>query len=203
MRLPTLPRTPVGIAYVAALALSGLTSLALGGALWARASQLPSVILVRSDDDPRVVMPGIIPDALARDFARDFVGLLENYGPATVERNLAFLETRIAPQTFHEFRNMTVALKKLVQESKQASQLLFDGPAAATVVREKGRIEVVLRGSRRIYVENALLQEGKIAYRVALIPGEPSRENPTGLLVAGFAVRMGEERAKEEGQREK
>jgi hypothetical protein len=187
-RIP-LPKTPVGIAYVIALAGAILVALGLGGALWAKASAKPVVYLVTGNDDPKVVTPGVIPDALARDYARDFFATLETYVPATVEKNLAFLQTRIAPGAYHEFERFAQNLKKLVKDSKQTSQLFVEDPSTTTVLRDGKRIEVIFRALRRIYVENALLQEALAVYRLALVPGEPTRLNPTGLVVAGFSFK--------------
>ncbi len=190
MKKIDLPRTPVGIAYVAALVGAILVALGLGAALWAKARALPAVYLVQGNDDPKVVTPGVIPDTLARDFARDFVVILESYGPLTVEKNLSFLQARVAPKAYHEFDRFSANLKKLVKESKQASQLFVLDPSATLVLRDGKRVEVVLRTLRRIYVENALLQEARLVYRLALIPGEPSRDNPTGLVVAGWTFKV-------------
>jgi len=185
-----LPRTPVGIAYLTALVGAILLALGLGAALWAKAKALPAVYLVQGNDDPKVVTPGVIPDALARDVARDFVVTLETYGPITVEKNLAFLEARVAPKAYHEFDRFATNLKKLVKESKQASQLFVVDPSATMILRDGKRVEVILRTLRRIYVENALLQEARLVYRLALIPGEPTRDNPTGLVVAGWTFKV-------------
>jgi hypothetical protein len=185
-----LPRTPVGIVYVSALAGSLVVALLLGGALWAKASARPVVCLVTGNDDPKVVTPGVIPDALARDYARDFFVTLETYLPSTVERQLAFLSGRIAPGGFHEFARFASNLKRLVRESRQASQLFVQDPESGVVIRDGRRIEVVLRGIRRISVDGAQLQEARLVYRVALVAGEPVRENPTGLLVAGFTYKV-------------
>lgn len=185
-----LPRTPVGIAYLVALVGAILVALGLGAALWAKARALPAVYLVQGNDDPKVVTPGVIPDALARDFARDFVVTLETYGPITVERNLAFLQVRVAPKAYHEFDRFAANLKKLVKESKQASQLFVVDPAATMVLRDGKRVEVILRTLRRIYVDNAMLQEARLVYRIALIPGEPTRDNPTGLVVVGWTFKV-------------
>jgi hypothetical protein len=190
-----LPRTPVGVVYVAALAALFAVSAGLGAALWAKAKVPPAVYLVTGNDDPKVVTPGIIPDALARDFARDFVVTLETYGPTTVEKNLAFLTGRIAPRALHEFDRYGAHLKKLVKDAKQASQLLVRDPGAATVLRDGKRVEVILRTLRRIYVDNALLQEASLVYRLALLPGEPTRENPTGLAVSGWTTKLESEEA--------
>jgi hypothetical protein len=190
MKKLDLPRTPVGIAYVLALLGAILLALGLGAALWAKARAVPAVYLVQGNDDPKVVTPGIIPDPLARDYARDFVVTLETYGPATVERNLAFLHERIAPKAYHDFDRFAANLKNLVKESKQASQLYVLDPAQACVLRDGKRVEVILRTLRRIYVDNALLQEARMLYRIALLPAEPTRENPTGLLVAGWTTKV-------------
>ena len=199
MRTLDLPRTPVGRAYLAALAGAILVALGLGAALWAKAGMRPAVYLVQGNDDPKVVTPGVIPDALARDFARDFVVTLESYGPVNVERNLAFLQARVAPKAYHEFDRFAANMKRLVKESKQASQLFVVDPTATMVLRDGKRVEVVLRTLRRIYVEKALLQEARLAYRLALVPGEPTRDNPTGLVVAGWTFKV----EPMEGDREK
>jgi hypothetical protein len=115
---------------------------------------------------------------------------LETYGPSTVEKNLSFLETRVAPKAVHEFERYSANLKKLVKDSKQASQLSVPDPGAATVLRDGKRVEVILRTLRRIYVEHALLEEASLIYRLALLPGEPTRENPTGLVVAGWTTKL-------------
>jgi hypothetical protein len=185
-----LPKTPVGVAYVTALAGSVLVALGLAGALWAKAAARPAVYLVTGNDDPKVMTPGVIPDALARDYARDFFATLETYVPATVEKNLAFLQTRVAPEAYHEFERFAGNLKKLVKDSKQTSQLFVVDPSATTVMRDGKRVEIVFRAIRRIYVENALLQEASAVYRLAIVPGEPTRENPTGLVVAGFSFKV-------------
>jgi hypothetical protein len=190
MKKIDLPRTPVGIAYLTALVGAILLALGLSAALWAKAKALPAVYLVQGHDDPKVVTPGVIPDALARDFARDFVVTLETYGPITVEKNLAFLQARVAPKAYHEFDRFSANLRKLVKESKQASQLFVLDPAAMMVLRDGKRVEVILRTLRRIYVDSALLQEARLVYRIALIPGEPTRENPTGLVVAGWTFKV-------------
>lgn len=189
MKKIVLPKTPVGIAYVIALAGAVLVALGLGAALWAKASAKPAVYLVTGNDDPKVMTPGVIPDALARDYARDFFATLETYVPATVEKNLAFLQSRIAPPAYHEFERFAVNLRKLVKDSKQTSQLYVSDPESTTVLRDGKRVEVIFRAIRRIYVENALLQETGAVYRLAIVPGEPTRENPTGLVVAGFSFK--------------
>jgi len=189
MKKIALPQTPVGIAYVLALAGAILVALGLGAALWAKASAKSAVYLVTGNDDPKVVTPGVIPDALARDYARDFFATLETYVPATVEKNLAFLQTRVAPQAYHEFERFAANLRKLVKDSKQTSQLFVNDPGSSTVLRDGHRVEVIFRAIRRIYVENAMLQETNAVYRLAIVPGEPTRENPTGLVVAGFSFK--------------
>lgn len=185
-----LPRTPVGIAYLVALVGAILIALGLSAALWAKARATPAVYLVQGNDDPKVVTPGVIPDTLARDFARDFVVTLETYGPITVEKNLAFLQARVAPKAVHEFDRFSANLKKLVKESKQASQLFVVDPAEMRVLRDGKRVEVILRTLRKIYAGSELLQEARLVYRIALIPGEPTRENPTGLVVAGWTFKV-------------
>ena len=190
MRMVELPRTPVAVAYLVGLGGAILVALAMGGALWAKASQKAAVYLVTGNDDPKVMTPGVIPDALARDYARDFFATLETYVPATVEKNLAFLQTRVAPEAYHEFERFAGNLKKLVKDSKQTSQLFVVDPSATTVMRDGKRVEIVFRAIRRIYVENALLQEASAVYRLAIVPGEPTRENPTGLVVAGFSFKV-------------
>src|SRR5205814_8323201 len=114
-------------------------------------------------------------------------------------KNLSFLQTRIAPQAYHEFERFATNLKKLVKDSKQTSQLFVQDPSSTTVLRDGKRVEIIFRALRRIYVESALLQETSAVYRLALVPGEPTRENPTGLVVAGFSFKADAPKAPIEG----
>ncbi len=201
MKAMSLPRTPVGLAYVLALAAALLVALGLSAALWVKASAKPSVLLVSAHDDPKVVTPGLIPDALARDFARDFIVTLESYVPGTLEKNLSFLEGRVAPSESHAFGRLAEGLRRLVKESKQASQLVVEDPEGSPTMRDGTRIEVVLKSLRRIFVENALLQEARVVYRVAVVSAEPTRSNPTGLFVAGFSVKLEAREEASDGKR--
>src|SRR5579883_105032 len=76
-----LGRTPVGAVYAGAVLFLGLASVGLSAALWVKAAEKPAVLLVPGMDAPRVVEPGLVPDALARDFAQDFLVQFENYAP--------------------------------------------------------------------------------------------------------------------------
>lgn len=192
-----LSRTPVGILYAIALAALGATSAALALALWVKAAEEPSVLLVPPNDAPRVVRPGLVPDALARDFTVDYLAAFENYAPATIEAVSAFAKSRVAPSMLGELARMLENRRKLVLESGMVSQLLVEDPRALEVIRQKDRLEVIVRAFRRVYVADRLAQEARLVYRVALDAGTPSRENPTGLVVTGWAVRV--ERAGKEG----
>jgi hypothetical protein len=185
-----LSRTPVGILYVAAVVFLGLTSLGLSLALWARASQRPPVLLVAGNDAPRVVEAGLVPDALARDFVQDYLVAFENYAAATIDQTSAFAKTRVAPSMLGDFVKLIENRRKLVLESGMVSQLLIENPAALEVTREDGRVDVIVRGIRRVYVADRLAQEARLVYRVAIETGQPTRENPTGLLVLGQSVKI-------------
>jgi hypothetical protein len=185
-----LSRTPVGILYVVTLAGLSLTSIGLALALWRKASLVPPVLLVPGNDRPRLVEAGRVPDALARDFAQDYIVQFENYSPATIEAGSTFTKTRVAPQVVNQFAQLLENRRKLVLESGMVSQLLLETPGALEVTRGEDRLEVLIRALRRVYVADKLAQEAKLIYRVALEPGEPTRGNPTGLFVLGVSARL-------------
>jgi hypothetical protein len=188
-----LGRTPVGAVYGAAVLFLGLSSVGLAVALCLKAAEKRPVLLVPGNDAPRVVEPGLVPDALARDFAQDYLVQFENYAPATIEACSAFTKTRVAPSMLGEFGKLLENRRKLVVESGMVSQLLIEDPGRVEVVREGARLEAVVRGLRKIYVADRLAQEARLVYRVALEAGQPTRENPTGLLVTGQSVRIEKE----------
>lgn len=192
-------RTPVGAVYGAAVVLLGLTSLGLAVALWVKATEKPPVLLVPGNDGPRVVEAGLVPDVLARDFTQDYLVAFENYAPATIDQTSAFTRTRVAPSMLGDFGKLLENRRKLVLESGMVSQLLLEDPGALEVVRDGPRLEVVVRGIRRVYVADRLAQEARLIYRVALEAGQPTRENPTGLLVLGQSVKI--ERNEKEASR--
>jgi hypothetical protein len=185
-----LGRTPVGRIYAAAVVFLGLASVGLSVALAVKAAQKPPVLLVPGNDGPRVVEAGLVPDILARDFAQDYLIAFENYAPATIDQTSAFAKSRVAPSMLEEFGKLLENRRRLVLESGMVSQLLLETPGAVEVSRDAGQIEVVVRGTRRVYVADRLAQEARLVYRVALEAGQPTRENPTGLQVLGQAVRI-------------
>ena len=131
-----------------------------------------------------------MPDALARDFAADFVVQFESYSPSTIEAGSLWTRTRVAPGVESQFTALLENRKKLVRESGMVSQILLLDPGRTEVTREEGKLEVVLRALRRVYVADKLAQEARLSYRVALEVGQPTRDNPTGLLVLGVSARL-------------
>ena len=199
-------RTPVGVGYVIALAGAVLIAGVMGAALVLKAAEKPTMLLVTESDGPRVITAGQVPDALARDYARDFVMTFENYHPATLEANLSFLETRMlldkegTGKALFQFRRYGEKLREVVLVSRQVSQLILTDPLETKVVRRERSIEVTLRGIKRIYVQSSTgsrtLDEAKMIYRLELVAVEPTRENPTGLLVKGFDSRQADSQPK-------
>lgn len=184
-----LPKTPVGIAYVIALTALAATSFGLAATLFHVATRKPNVKLVSENDSPRVVVPGYVPDTLAHDFVSDFVVNWETYTPATLPGVLDFAKSRVSPSIHSQFEVLRANRRKIVSESRMVSQFLIEDRLTPDVHREAGRLEVIIRGICRIYIADKLNQEDRRVYRVALEAGEPSRGNPTGLLVRGLSVK--------------
>ena len=185
-----LPRTRVATAYVLAISALALTSVGLTGALYHKVTQPPpEVMLVKDNDKPKVVVPGLVPDMLAHDFVADFVTTYETYTPSTLMASLDFANSRVSPTIQSDFEKLLDNRRKLVADSRMVSQFLIEDRLTPDVRRGKGRIEVVIRGVSRIYIANKLAQEGRRIYRVALEAGEPTRNNPTGLLVTGLSIK--------------
>jgi hypothetical protein len=183
-------RRLLGYGGVVALVVTSASTIALAAALFVKAREPRPVVLVPGLDRPRAVLPGRVPDTLARDFAVDFAIAFENYSPATVEGGTKFLKGRIAPPTFQQFSQVLDKRMKLVAETGMVSQLLVPDRASAEVKREGEKLEVVFPAVRRVYVGDRLSQEGRVAYRLVLVPQEPTRENPTGLFVLGQSAKV-------------
>jgi hypothetical protein len=183
-------RRLLGYGGVVALGVTTVTTLVLAGALFLKAREVRPVVLVPGLDRPRAVLPGLVPDTLARDFAVDFAIAFENYSPATVEGGAKFLKSRIAPPTFQQFSQVLDKRMKLVSETGMVSQLLVPDRAGAEVTREGEKLEVIFPAVRRVYVGDRLSQELRVAYRLVLVPEEPTRENPTGLFVLGQSAKV-------------
>jgi hypothetical protein len=194
-------RRLLGYGGVVALVVTSLTTVALAAALFVKAREPRAVVLVPGLDRPRAVLPGRVPDTLARDFAVDFAIAFENYSPATVEGGSKFLKGRIAPPSFQQFSQVLDKRMKLVSETGMVSQLLVPDRAAAEVKREGEQIEVILPAVRRVYVGDRLSQEARVAYRLVLVPQEPTRENPTGLFVLGQSAKVEPQKGAIDGPR--
>jgi hypothetical protein len=189
----------LSFAGLAALAATSLSTVALSAALLLKSREPRPVVLVPGLDQPKVVDPGKVPDALARDFALDFAVAFENYSPATIERTAKFLRTRVAPELFGQFSQVLEQRSKLVAETGMVSQLLPADPGEARVTREDGRLEVIFTATRRVYIGDRLSQEAKLAYRLVLGMGQPTRDNPTGLFVLGQSAKT-DQAEKEDGR---
>src|SRR5204863_684868 len=105
--------------------------------------------------------------------------------------------TRVAPELFGQFSQVLEKRAKLVAETGMVSQLLPNDPMEARVVRNADRLEVVFPATRRVYIGDRLSQEAQLSYRLVVAPGQPTRENPTGLYILGQSARA-EIPAKEE-----
>ena len=185
-----LARTPVGIVYLVAVVGLSLTCAGLAAALWVKASRRPRLVRVQGSDGPRVVEAGRVPDVLARDFATDFLVSYETFSPETIERTSAFARSRIAPSLLGQFSRRLENRKKLAKDSGMVSQILIEDPGALQVTRAGDSVDVLLRATRRVYVADKLAQEARLLYRIALESGQPTRDNPTGLLVRGMSVKV-------------
>jgi hypothetical protein len=183
-------RRLLGYGGLVALGVTSLSTIGLAAALYLKAREPRAVLLVPGLDRPRAVLPGRVPDTLARDFAIDFAVAFENYSPATVEAGAKFLKGRIAPPTFQQFSQVLDKRQKLVSETGMVSQLLVPDRARAEVRREGEQMEVIFAAVRRVYVGDHLSQEARLAYRLVLVPQEPTRENPTGLYVLGQSTKV-------------
>jgi hypothetical protein len=194
-------RRLLGYGGLVALAVTSLSTIGLAAALFLKARESRPVVLVPGLDRPRVVLPGRVPDTLARDFAVDFAVAFENYSPATVEGGSKFLKSRIAPPTFQQFSQVLDKRMKLVSETGMVSQLLVPDRAGAQVNRKGDELEVIFPAVRRVYVGDRLSQEGRVAYRLVLVPQEPTRENPTGLFVLGQSAKVELQKGASDGPR--
>jgi len=191
----------IGIGGQVALGATVVSTVVLAIALFQKVTEPRPVVLVPGLDRPRVVLPGRVPDALARDFAIDFAISFENYSPATLEGGLRFLKSRIAPPTFQQFSQVLDKRMKLVGETGMVSQLLVPDRAESQVRREGEQLEVTFPALRRVYVGDRLSQEARVAYRLVLVPQEPTRENPTGLYVLGQSAKVEKVEKVERGER--
>jgi hypothetical protein len=180
----------LGWSGIVTLSVTSLSTILLAVGLFLKVREPRPVVLVPGLDRPRVVLPGQVPDTLARDFAVDFAVAFENYSPATVEGGTKFLKGRIAPPTFQQFSQVLDKRMKLVSETGMVSQLLVPDRASAQIKREGEQMEVIFPAVRRVYVGDRLSQEGRVAYRIVLVPQEPTRENPTGLYVLGQSAKV-------------
>lgn len=188
LKLEALERA-LGYAGMAALLVTSLSTVCLAYALLRKSREPRAVVLVPGLDAPRVVEPGRLPDALARDFAIDFATQFENYSPATVEAAGRFLSGRVAPPIFQQFSALLEKRGRLVRETGMVSQLLISDPGKAELHREESSLTVAFWAQKRVYVGDKLSQEARLAYRVVLTSGAPTRENPTGIYVLGQSAK--------------
>jgi hypothetical protein len=157
----------------------GLTALTI----WLATRPVP--LLYPTAAGPLLVLPGVVPDTLAVDFAQQLVLLLGNVTPATAADAHTAVAKYLHPQLLLPFTTQMARERELLRTDEMATQLAV---RSATVTMPGVPRIVTVQALRRIYVGTTPVRDEEVQATVTLRPVAPSPLNPYGLVVVGLQL---------------
>lgn len=155
--------------------------LALAAGLVAAALAPRRVVVVPGARARHELLPGVVPEEAAREFALRYVLHFDNYTPATVEASTEAMKRMVAAGAWVRASEALEKRKKLAIEGRMSSQVV---PLEA---RAAG-LKVTLLALRRTFIADKLSREAKVRYEVEVERQPPTPGNPWGLGVVGQEI---------------
>ena len=169
LRPPLIAGALLGIHIVLAL---GLTASAL---------RPRPVVVIPSAQTGGVLIPDVVPEEAAREFALRYVLHFDNFTPATLESTQQVLQRMIAPRSWTGAVQALEKRKQVVQEGRMSSQVI---PLASRV---KG-LTVSIDAVRRTFISDRLSREARLRYEISLERQPRTEPNPFGLGVVAQLI---------------
>jgi hypothetical protein len=163
------------------------TTVALAGALVAKALQPQAIVVVPGAGEEAVLFPEDVPDDAARAFAMLYVARFDNYTPSTVKEVTERLAALVAPRYWSRASESLEKRRRLSIEGRMSSQVILPAPKEVTVDR-RGGLTVTVPAYRRAFVGDQPARDGRVRYQLLLEPCVPGPGNPCGLVVAGQEI---------------
>jgi hypothetical protein len=165
---------------VIAVALLG-THAALGLGLAASVLRPRPVVVVPAAKSGGELLPGVVPDEAAKEFALRYVLHFDNFTPSTLDATQQVLQRMIAPRSWSGATQALEKRRQLVQEGRMSSQVI---PLVSTV---KG-MTVTTDAVRRTFISDRLSREARVRYELTLERQPPTDSNPFGLGVVAQVI---------------
>jgi hypothetical protein len=127
------------------------------------------------------MLPGVVPEEAAREFALRYVLHFDNFTPATLEIAHAVLQRMIAARSWAGATQALEKRKQVVQEGRMSSQVI---PLSA---RAEG-MTVTVEAVRRVFIADKLSREARVKYVVMLERQAPTDINPFALGVVSQEI---------------
>lgn len=164
---------------IAGILLAGHLVLAVG--LTVSALRPRPVVVIPSAKTGAELLPGVVPDDAAKEFALRYVLHFDNFTPGTLETTHQVLQRMIAPRSWTGAIQALEKRRQLVLEGRMSSQVI---PLTSSV---KG-LTVTTDAVRRTFISDRLSREAKVRYEVTLERQPPTDSNPFGLGVVAQVI---------------
>ena len=166
-------------ALIVATLLGANLALAVGLVLAALAPR--RAVVVPSARAEVELLPGVVPEAAAREFALRYVLHFDNFTPATIEAATGVLERMVAGRAWSGAAEALAKRRQLVTEGRMSSQVV---PLSARVEGNRVTVEAI----RRTFIADKLSREARVRYVVALEKQPATEPNPFGLAVVSQEI---------------
>jgi len=134
------------------------------------------VVVLPSTRAAAELLPGVVPEETAREFALRYVLHFDNFTPSTLDAMQQVLQRMIAARTWSGANQALEKRRQVVQEGRMSSQVI---PISA---RAEG-MKVTVDALRRTFISDRLSREARVRYEVTLERQPPTEPNPFGLGV--------------------
>jgi len=148
----------------------------LAGALTVSALRPRPVVVLPSARAGGELLPGVVPEETAREFALRYVLHFDNFTPSTLDATHQVLQRMIGARSWSSATQALEKRRQVVQEGRMSSQVI---PLATRV----DGLKVVIDAIRRTFISDRLSREAKVRYEVILERQPPTGPNPFGLGV--------------------
>jgi len=148
----------------------------LAGALTVSALRPRPVVVLPSARAGGELLPGVVPEETAREFALRYVLHFDNFTPSTLDATQQVLQRMIAARSWSGATQALEKRRQVVQEGRMSSQVI---PISAKAVGMRVTVEAV----RRVFISDRLSREANVKYEVTLERQPATDPNPFGLGV--------------------
>lgn len=147
-----------------------------------------------------IIIPGakteqlILPDEVAKEqvisFAILYLHSLENFNPDTLDSNIEYVLSKVSPQFYPRLKEIYRKLAKEVKQSQLSSHFTIarDSVKMTRFDNVNGLYSLTMEANRTFFSGTKTIGSQKIRYKLDIVRGEVTGQNPYGLFISGQKI---------------